>query len=72
MNKKMDKLWGGRFEKETEPLVEKFTESVSFDTRLYREDIECSLAHAEMLERCGLLSRAELAEITQALTDIRA
>jgi len=72
MNKKMDKLWGGRFEKETEPLVEKFTESISFDTRLYREDIEGSLAHAQMLEHCGLLSRAELAEITQALLDIRA
>jgi argininosuccinate lyase len=64
------KLWGGRFEKETAPLVEHFTESVSFDRRLYREDIEGSIAHAEMLAHCGLLSEADLAKIRQALKDI--
>ena len=66
----MDKLWGGRFEKETEPLVEEFTESVSFDARLYRQDIRCSIAHAKMLARCALLSEEELAKIEGALREI--
>ena len=67
----MDKLWGGRFEKETEPLVERFTESVSFDQRLYREDIQSSIVHAEMLARCGLISETECAQIKQALLEIQ-
>lgn len=67
----MDKLWGGRFEKETEPLVEKFTESVSFDKRLYREDIRASIVHAEMLARCALVSEAELAQIREGLLEIK-
>ena len=60
---KHDKLWGGRFDKETDPEVEQFTESVSFDRRLYREDIRGSIAHAEMLTRCGLISEPELVQI---------
>jgi len=68
----MDKLWGGRFEKDTAPLVERFTESVSFDRRLYREDIEGSIAHAEMLRECGLLTEAELIETRQGLQEIAA
>ncbi len=65
-----DKLWGARFEKETAPLVEAFTESVSFDRRLFREDIRCSISHAEMLARCGLISEAELARIKEGLLEI--
>ena len=63
----MDKLWGGRFEKDTAPLVEAFSESVSFDRRLYREDIGCSVAHAQMLCKSGLISETEFIEIKQAL-----
>ena len=66
----MDKLWGGGFAKETESLVEQFTESVSSDRRLYRQDIRCSIAHAKMLARCGLLCEGELAEIEGALLEI--
>ena len=66
----MDKLWGGRFEKETDPLVEEFTESISFDRRLYRQDIRASIAHAKMLTRCGLMSEAEFAEVKEALLEI--
>jgi len=68
---KQDKLWGGRFEKETDPQVEEFTESVSLDRRLFREDIQGSIAHAEMLARCGLLSEAELVAIREALLEIQ-
>jgi len=68
----MSKLWGGRFDKETDPSVERFTESVSFDRRLFREDIRGSIAHAEMLARCGLLTQAELGRIKQGLAEIEA
>lgn len=42
------KLWGGRFTSDTDKLAEHFHSSISFDKRLYREDIEGSLAHAKM------------------------
>ena len=68
----MDKLWGGAFEKDTQPLVEQFTESISFDRRLFQEDIQGSIAHAEMLCSCGLMSETELVEIREALKEIEA
>ena len=49
MNKK---LWGGRFNKQTNQLVEAFNASISFDCRLYNEDIRGSKAHAAMLANC--------------------
>jgi len=67
----MKKPWGGRFEKDTDELVELFTESVSFDQRLYRQDIRASLAHAAMLCRCNLLSDEELTHIRGGLEEIR-
>ncbi len=66
----MKKLWGGRFEKDTDEAVERFTESVSFDRRLYKEDIRGSIAHAEMLARCGLLTESELVQVREGLGDI--
>jgi argininosuccinate lyase len=67
---KKDKLWGGRFKKETDPMVERFTESVSFDRRLYRQDIRGSIAHAEMLSRAGFLSDSELVQIRETLREM--
>ena len=66
----MKKLWGGRFEKDTDGLMEEFAESVSFDRRLYRQDVRASIAHAEMLQRCGLLAPSELSQLTDALKAI--
>ncbi len=66
----MKKPWGGRFEKDTDQMVEQFTESVSFDRRLYHEDIRGSIAHAEMLARCGLVSETGLVAIREGLRDI--
>ena len=43
------KLWGGRFQRDTEKTVDDFQSSLPFDKRLYRQDIRASLAHAEML-----------------------
>ena len=50
--------------------MERFTESISFDRRLFREDIRGSIAHAEMLSRSGFLSDSELVQIREALKDI--
>jgi argininosuccinate lyase len=62
-----DKPWSGRFSQDTDGLVESFTESVSFDQRLYREDIEGSLAHARMLARAGIISQDEADSIIGGL-----
>jgi len=67
----MKKPWSGRFRKETDELMEQFTESVSFDRRLYEHDIRASIAHAEMLARQGLLTETELVEVREALRDIQ-
>jgi len=66
----MKKPWGGRFEKETSELVEEFTESVSFDRALYKQDIRASIAHADMLCRCGLITDSEFTCIAATLKDI--
>ena len=66
------KLWGGRFRKETDSLVNDFNASIHFDCRMYREDIEGSMAHARMLGDCGIISREDAEAITQGLADILA
>lgn len=65
------KAWGGVFDQATDRRVEKFTESVSFDRRLYAHDIRASAAHANMLAKVGLLENDECRQIVQALEDIR-
>jgi argininosuccinate lyase len=65
------KPWGGRFAESTDQEVERFTESISFDRRLWREDIEGSRAHARMLFRIGLLTRKELDSILEGLEKVR-
>src|SRR5436309_6258 len=68
----MSKTWGGRFEGDTDNRVEAFTESISFDRRLYRHDILASQAHARMLAEVGLLSSDEAKQITATLDAIAA
>lgn len=67
----MSKLWGGRFTKETNQLVEKFTASIEFDQKLALEDIEGSLAHVEMLGSCGIIPAEDVEQIKKGLTSIR-
>ncbi|MDN5292846.1 MAG: argininosuccinate lyase [Eubacteriales bacterium] len=64
------KLWGGRFTKETDRLVEDFHSSISFDARLYRQDIRGSQAHARMLGKVGVLTPEEAEQIIAALEEI--
>jgi len=66
------KLWGGRFSESTAASVETFTESISYDRRLYRHDIMGSKAHARMLARQGLISEEERDAILGGLTEIQA
>jgi argininosuccinate lyase len=66
-----EKAWGGVFAEATDRRVEKFTESVSFDRRLYAHDITASIAHAQMLAKVGLISADECQQIRQALEQIR-
>jgi argininosuccinate lyase len=64
------KLWQGRFREGTSKLVESFTASIRFDQRLYRYDIEGSMAHCRMLSQQGLLSREEEDTLIQGLGEI--
>ena len=64
------KAWGGRFQQQTDPRVENFTESISFDARLAAVDIRASQAHARMLAVVGLIADDECEQIVAALDDI--
>ena len=66
----MSKLWGGRFEHETDALVEILGESVSFDARLAPWDIRASIAHATMLGRQGIIADREVKKIVKGLKSI--
>jgi argininosuccinate lyase len=65
------KIWGGRFTGGTDQRVEQFTESISFDQRLYHHDITASTAHARMLAKVGLLTSDEAEQIVATLEAIR-
>lgn len=65
-----EKMWQGRFEQPTDSLVEDYTGSIHFDRRLYRYDIQGSIAHCRMLGECGIIPHEEAAQIIQALGEI--
>ncbi|MBQ7884367.1 MAG: argininosuccinate lyase [Phascolarctobacterium sp.] len=66
----MAKLWGGRFSKNTNELVDAFNASIDFDKRLYNEDIRGSIAHANMLAKCGIIPAEDGEKIVAGLKDI--
>src|SRR5213594_3716323 len=70
MKKPSQQLWGGRFSTGPAAAVKAFTESVSFDWRLYRHDIAGSIAHAKGLAKVGRLTKAEAAKIARGLRAI--
>lgn len=61
------KPWQGRFNQETDRDVEEFTASISFDRRLYKYDIEGSIAHCRMLSKCGIITKKERDKIIKGL-----
>ncbi|MCC5871140.1 MAG: argininosuccinate lyase [Gammaproteobacteria bacterium] len=71
MSDVQSKLWGGRFQEPTDAFVERFTASVTFDRRLYRQDIAGSVAHATMLCKVGVLSQGERDAIVDGLGQVR-
>ncbi|MBS5787580.1 MAG: argininosuccinate lyase [Clostridioides difficile] len=64
------KLWGGRFRKEENKLMEEFNKSFGYDCVLYKKDIEGSLAHVHMQQQCGLLTKGEAIQISNGLSSI--
>lgn len=68
----MSNMWGGRFSKKTDIMVEEFTSSISFDQRMYSEDIAGSIAHATMLAKCGIIAKEEAETIIEGLNSILA
>ena len=69
-DKRMAQLWGGRFTKETDKLVYNFNASLSFDSKLYKQDIAGSMAHASMLAKQGIIEEQEKEEILKGLKSI--
>ena len=66
----MAKLWGGRFQKNTDKKVDDFNSSIRFDKRMYRQDIQGSIAHATMLGRQGIIPREDSEAIVCELKNI--
>jgi argininosuccinate lyase len=64
------KLWGGRFQKNTDSIVDDFNSSIRFDSRMYKEDILGSMAHAKMLGSSGIITREESELIRKTLNEI--
>jgi len=65
------KLWGGRFTKPTNQLVEEYTASISFDQQMWKQDIVGSLAHVAMLGKCGILPMEEVRQIISGLKKVK-
>jgi argininosuccinate lyase len=65
-----EKPWGGRFREETLEVVERFTASIGFDRRLYRQDIRGSIAHARMLASVGVIERGEADTLVRGLEQV--
>jgi len=66
----MAKLWGGRFQKNTDKKVDDFNSSIRFDKRMYKQDIRGSIAHAKMLGKQGIIPREDSEQIVEELKNI--
>ena len=65
------KTWGGRFKEQTDEALERFNASITFDQRLYAQDIEGSKAHCRMLAKQGIIPKAEASKMLEALAEIK-
>ncbi len=72
MSKNSNKMWGGHFSSAPDEIMQAINASISFDKRLYAQDIQGSIAHAKMLAKQDILTDAEAKEIIQGLTEIKA
>ena len=71
MSDSTNSAWGGRFSEPTDAFVARYTASVDFDKRMYRQDIQGSIAHARMLTKVGVLTETERDDILRGLEEIR-
>ena len=67
-----NKMWGGRFSVSPDAIMRKINASIDFDQKLFAEDIQGSMAHAQMLSQMGIITRADAAAITKGLGQIKA
>ncbi len=67
-----DKMWAGRFSKEVDETVNAFNSSIAFDGRMYKHDIQGSIAHADMLGKCGIITEDDSNQIIEGLKEILA
>jgi len=67
----MEKMWSGRFSASASSLLDEFNASIMYDRKLYREDIEGSIAHATMLTQQGILNADELTQIIDGLNQVK-
>ena len=67
----MDKLWAGKFHGELDKTADDFNSSISFDSKMYKEDIDGSIAHAKMLSACKIITEKEFKEIETGLISIK-
>lgn len=70
IKKKQIKPWGGRFEKKTNPVFEKFSQSISFDKKLANYDLKGSLAQLKMLHRIGIINKEERSKLIKAIYEL--
>lgn len=66
----MEKMWAGRFAKALDKEADDFNSSISFDSKMYKQDITGSIAHAAMLAKCGIITDEECGAITDCLAGI--
>ncbi|MDP4182818.1 MAG: argininosuccinate lyase [Bacillota bacterium] len=66
----LTKLWGGRFQKNTDKIMDDFHSSISFDSRMYKQDIIGSITHAKMLGKCGIIPSQDSELIQKTLFEI--
>ena len=65
-------MWAGRFSKSLDKKADDFNSSISFDSRMYKQDITGSMAHAAMLEKQGIIAKEDYEKIISGLSDILA
>lgn len=68
----MKQLWTGRFSKQLDKKTNDFNSSISFDSRMFKEDIDGSIAHADMLGKCGIITKEDCEKIIDGLNKIKA
>jgi argininosuccinate lyase len=71
-NNSSNKMWGGRFSSLPSEIMQQINQSISFDQKLYRQDIAASIAHAKMMAKVGIISQKEFNQISQGLAEIKA